>query len=60
MKFVGAGISAVAQPAYQMGAAVAELLLRRIDGQSGLRSHLVMPAQFVDRGSIRSLRRGGK
>jgi LacI family transcriptional regulator len=57
MKFVGAGISAVAQPAYQMGAAVAELLLRRIEGQSGLCTHLVLPAQFVERGSIRSLRR---
>ncbi|MBV9286821.1 MAG: LacI family DNA-binding transcriptional regulator [Hyphomicrobiales bacterium] len=59
MKFVGAGISAVAQPAYQMGSAVAELLLRRIEGEPGPRTHLVLPAQFLERASIRSLRRKG-
>jgi LacI family transcriptional regulator len=59
MKFVGAGISAVAQPAYQMGATVAELLLRRIEGEAGPRTHLVLPAQFIERASIRSLGRNG-
>ncbi len=52
MKFIGTGISAISQPANQMGVAVAELLMRRIDLQPGPPEHRILLAEFVARGSI--------
>ena len=52
MKFMKPGVTAVSQPAHQMGMEVARLLLGRIDGQAGPFQHLVLPARLMERGSI--------
>lgn len=55
MNFVKPGITAVAQPAHQMGIAAAELLLNRVDEQSGPVKHVILPGRFIERHSIGSI-----
>lgn len=52
MKFIGAGMSAVAQPVHRMGKLVAELLLRRIEGEQFALQHIAHAGSFIERGSI--------
>jgi LacI family transcriptional regulator len=52
MQFVAQGITAIAQPAHQIGASAAELLLKRMAGTAAPFEHLVLSAQLVERNSI--------
>jgi LacI family transcriptional regulator len=52
MQFVAQGITAIAQPAHQIGASAAELLLKRMAGAGAPFEHLVLSAQLVERNSI--------
>ena len=52
MTFVKPGITAIAQPAHQMGIAATELLLNRIDDQSRSFRHLVLSGRLIERHSI--------
>lgn len=49
---IGPGLSAVVQPTYDMGAAAAELLFRRIDDPSLPSREVVFGTQVVARGSV--------
>lgn len=55
MSFVKPGIATVAQPAHQIGVAATELLLDRINGQSGPVKHVILPGRFIERQSITSV-----
>jgi LacI family transcriptional regulator len=62
MSFVGSGITTVVQPVHQMGTMAADFLLARIAGDTSEYRHVVLPAQFAERGSIappRTPDRGG-
>ena len=52
MQFMRPGITAVAQPAQEMGRAAAELVLARIDGDVTPFRQVVLPAMLTERGSI--------
>ena len=52
MQFVARGITAIAQPAHEVGASAAELLLRRLASAAAPFEHLVLNAQLVERNSI--------
>ncbi|MER9267759.1 LacI family transcriptional regulator [Mesorhizobium sp. M0410] len=52
MQFVAHGITAIAQPAQLIGAAAAELLLRRLGEASLPFEHRVLAARLVERNSI--------
>ncbi len=45
-------ITAVDQPVYEMGKAVAELLIRRLKGETHAPQHIVLPTTIIERGSI--------
>ncbi len=60
MKFVGTGISAASQPVREMGQAAAELMLRRINGDTAPPRRIVLPVELIDRGSVRPPARGGQ
>lgn len=48
-------LSVIAQPAYDLGAAAAQALLRRIQAPDGPRSTQVLPTTWIERASIRNL-----
>ncbi len=52
MQFVARGITAIAQPAHQIGASSAELLLRRLGDTAAPFEHIVLGAELVERSSI--------
>ena len=52
MQFVAQGITAIAQPAHQIGASAADLLLKRMGGPAAPFEHVVLSAQLVERSSI--------
>ncbi len=52
MQFVARGVTAIAQPAHQIGASAAELLLRRLGNTAAPFEHLVLSAQLIERNSI--------
>ncbi|TKB91670.1 MAG: LacI family transcriptional regulator [Mesorhizobium sp.] len=52
MQFVAQGITAIAQPAHLIGAAAAELLLRRLGEATLPFEHRVLAARLVERNSI--------
>ncbi|UVC14517.1 LacI family DNA-binding transcriptional regulator [Mesorhizobium onobrychidis] len=52
MQFVAQGITAIAQPAHLIGAAAAELLLKRLVEDTLPFEHRVLAAQIVERNSI--------
>lgn len=58
MSFVGPGISTVAQPVHSMGTIAAGILLERLRGDTSEPRHVVLPAQFTERGSISPPRAG--
>jgi LacI family transcriptional regulator len=45
-------ITAVDQPIYAMGKAVAELLIRRLKGETHPPQRIVVPTSIVERGSV--------
>lgn len=52
MQFVAQGITAIAQPAHLIGAAAAELLLKRLVEDTLPFEHRVLAAQILERNSI--------
>ncbi|WP_352805245.1 LacI family DNA-binding transcriptional regulator [Mesorhizobium sp. M0340] len=52
MQFVAQGITAIAQPAHLVGATAAELLLKRLAGDTASFEHHVLAARLVNRNSI--------
>ncbi|WP_352540703.1 LacI family DNA-binding transcriptional regulator [Mesorhizobium sp. M0018] len=52
MQFVAQGITAIAQPAHLIGATAAELLLKRLAGDTAPIEHRVLAARLVNRNSI--------
>ncbi|AZO12012.1 MULTISPECIES: LacI family DNA-binding transcriptional regulator [unclassified Mesorhizobium] len=56
MSFLKPGIATIAQPAHQIGVAATEMLLDRIEGQSGPVKHVILPGRFLERQSIAPLK----
>lgn len=52
MDFLSPGISTVAQPRSAMGESAATMLLERINGSEVAARPVMMPAEFIERGSI--------
>ncbi|MEJ2481167.1 MAG: substrate-binding domain-containing protein, partial [Acidihalobacter sp.] len=49
-------LSTVRQPVQTIGRRAVELLHRRLNGQDGEPQHLVLPVEYVERGSVIALR----
>lgn len=54
-KLTTPGLSTIAQPIYEMGTIGAELLLRMIHGEKTSENNIVLPVEFIDRGTLRKL-----
>ena len=54
-KLTTPGISTIAQPIYEMGIIGAELLLRMIHGERISKNKIVLPVEFIERGTLRKL-----
>jgi LacI family transcriptional regulator len=56
--YVAPALTTVAQPKYELGRTVAEVLLRRVQGNKESPIHLVLPTELIVRGSTTHLDKG--
>jgi DNA-binding LacI/PurR family transcriptional regulator len=54
-EYTSPALTSVYQPGYQMGAAAAELLLKRINGFHGRAKRILMPTELKIRTSVRTI-----